>query len=543
MMKYQRAQPFLTLVIPLVIVSLCFFSDVAAQTTAPIAKQTEPGPLSVEQQPTAPQVVTVLHKLNGLKMLRLLLRSGQAGGAVATMDDAFEMTGKVHTNIIAGLTLADGQTVVAWLPEAEVEVESPVPPMARPKVFDLPSSAITAPPAPAAGFAMALPGAPDLTIVERSGQRHPAHYVGLDGKTGLSLLKLSGPSLTVTSNAEGEDAAVGQRLRLFSPEPAPHVESHPRPSGASGAIYVRIGETEGWVVSIARDPAGRVSRLRVKSAKLSPANIGAIAVNDSGQTVGIVDDVAGSEASILPPAVIHDAAQRIMARQSSVPRPWLGVRGESVAASALEQILRNGWKRQDALSLFGDQRGILLTSVVPGSPAALAALRPGDVILQVNDGEVRSEDDFSSLLDEAGGGNPVRFTVVRPDRVGPEALVVRLSQSLDRLFAARMLAGADPRGGVTNPLLARGIETIAIGPGVGTRPGSSRGLLVVYVQPEVPAFMAGLRAGDVIEALNGRSISATTAAETGQILKTRSYTLNVVRNKQKLVFTVATPKK
>jgi S1-C subfamily serine protease len=546
MMKNKRAQLFLALeiplVIPLVILGLLLFSAVAAQTAA-TTKRGDAGPLIVEPQPSAPQVVTVLHKLNGLKMLRLLLRSGQAVGAVATMDDAFEMTGKVHTNIIAGLTLDDGQTIVAWLPEAEVEVESPFPPMARPKVFDFPLSASTVSSASTGGFAVALPGAPDLMIVERDGQRHTAHYIGLDGITGLSLLKLSGQSLPVAIDANGQELSVGQRMRLFSPEPAPRAGSNSSTSGASSAIYVRIGETAGQVVSIARDPAGRVSRIRVKSAKLSRANIGAIAVNDSGQTVGIVDDVEGSEAGILPAAVIRGATQRVMAHQSSVPRPWLGVRGEPVAGTALEQILRNGWKRQDAMSLFGDRRGILLTSVVPGSPAAQAALRPGDVILQVNNGEVQSEDDFSSLLDEAGGGNPVRFTVVRPDRVGPEALVVKLSQSLDRLFAARMLTGADPRGMVGNPLLARGIETIAIGPRVGTRPGSSRGLLVVYVQPEVPAFKAGLRPGDVIEALNGRFISTTTAAETGQILKTRSYTLNVVRNKQKLVFTVVTPQK
>src|SRR5437773_5852794 len=33
-------------------------------------------------------------------------------------------------------------------------------------------------------------------------------------------------------------------------------------------------------------------------------------------------------------------------------------------------------------SLFEQHRGILLTSVAPGSPAAVAALRPGDVILR-----------------------------------------------------------------------------------------------------------------------------------------------------------------
>ena len=272
-------------------------------------------------------------------------------------------------------------------------------------------------------------------------------------------------------------------MRLFSPEPAPRAESRASASGATSAIYVRIGETEGQVVSVARGASGRLSRIRVKSSKLSAANIGAIAVNDLGQTVGIVDGVEGSEASVLPPEVIRGAAQRVIARQSSVPRPWLGVRGEPVAGTPFEQIMRNGWKRENAMALFGDQRGILLTWVVPGSPAALAALRPGDVILQVNDGEVKSEDDFSSV-EEVGGGNQVRFTVVRPDQIAPQAIAVKLSGSPDPSFANKMSAGRGPHAVVTNPLLERGIETIAIRPKVTARPGTSVGLLVVYVQPE-----------------------------------------------------------
>ena len=187
------------------------------------------------------------------------------------------------------------------------------------------------------------------------------------------------------------------------------------------------------------------------------------------------------------------------------------------------------------MTLFADQRGILLTTVVPGSPAALAAMRPGDVILRVNDGEVKSEDDFSLLLDEAVGGNPVRFTLVRPDRVGPEAVVVKLSESVDPLFAVKLLESRRPRVAVTRPLLDRGIETVAIRPRGATRLGALSGLLVVYVQPQTPAFKAGLQAGDVIEAIDGQPISTTSPAPK---IQRASYTLNVVRNKQKLVFTV-----
>ena len=68
-----------------------------------------------------------------------------------------------------------------------------------------------------------------------------------------------------------------------------------------------------------------------------------------------------------------------------------------------------------------------------GSPAEIAALRAGDVIVRVNNSEVKSTDDFSLLL-EAAGESPVRFTVVRPDHPDPASVTVRLSEGFDPSF-------------------------------------------------------------------------------------------------------------
>src|SRR5688572_15193692 len=79
---------------------------------------------AADRKSSAPQVVTVVHRLNGLKMVRLLLRNQQEVEAIANLDDAFKLMDDVHTNVIAGLALEDGQTVAAWLPEWEVEFPS-----------------------------------------------------------------------------------------------------------------------------------------------------------------------------------------------------------------------------------------------------------------------------------------------------------------------------------------------------------------------------------------------------------------------------------
>ena len=74
--------------------------------------------------------------------------------------------------------------------------------------------------------------------------------------------------------------------------------------------------------------------------------------------------------------------------------------------------------------------------MAPGSPASLAQLKPGDVILSVNDGFVRSAEDFSFLLDEAGPGSLLHFTVAKPGKEVSEALEIearRVALSIVRL--------------------------------------------------------------------------------------------------------------
>src|SRR5258708_34308254 len=54
-----------------------------------------------DQRAVAPQVVTIVHRLSGIKMLRFLLRQSGAAGTVA-MIDQLSITSDAHASIIAG---------------------------------------------------------------------------------------------------------------------------------------------------------------------------------------------------------------------------------------------------------------------------------------------------------------------------------------------------------------------------------------------------------------------------------------------------------
>jgi S1-C subfamily serine protease len=129
-------------------------------------------------------------------------------------------------------------------------------------------------------------------------------------------------------------------------------------------------------------------------------------------------------------------------------------------------------------------------------------------------------------------------------------LELKLSESPDPFFGLRRPEnfgrsfgpGFAPKG-VAPGLMAQGIETIAIMPRIAEmRFGANGGLLVVSISPTTAAFKAGLRAGDVIESIDGQPVYS--GSETMMLPKApgaRS-TFNVVRNKQKLTVTIPTSK-
>jgi serine protease Do len=73
-------------------------------------------------------------------------------------------------------------------------------------------------------------------------------------------------------------------------------------------------------------------------------------------------------------------------------------------------------------------QGVLLTEVAPGTPAAVAGLRSGDIVARISQHEVRSVEDMSLLLQELGSNSVARFTVLRA-AAPPLDLSVRLSEA------------------------------------------------------------------------------------------------------------------
>ena len=470
-----------------------------------------------DQEPVAPQVVTIVHRLNGAKLLRYLLRESGERGTVETIDPE-AIINEVHASIIAGWALEDGKTIAARLPQAAAEFE-----VTR-GAGTLTTGAPESPAEAGTRRTMRLPRPqPDLTVMTQDGRTFGARYVGLDGQTGLSVLQLAGPALNVAPAVMNTKVVEGKKAQLLAPERVPD-ESAPY------MILVRIGKTDAKIAKLANLKAQQTERLTLRAAKLSPNVIGGVACDESGRTLGIVDAIEGNEARVLSAEMVRAATQRVLAQQTSVPRPLLGIRGEAVDTAARKALLEFGWNEDQFSELIRKQVGILLTSVVPGTPAAIANLHPGDIIVSVDDNEVKGAEEFSTMLRRAGSGEQVHFVVQRPSTPKAVSMDVKLGGSFQPIFEWQfdMPPFAKGPGG----LKTFGIETVALS--TKSVPQSrSTGLLVVAIEPESAAGRSGLREGDLIESIDGRTVGRGVWTFAFPFNRKEKHVFSVVREREK----------
>jgi serine protease Do len=191
-------------------------------------------------------------------------------------------------------------------------------------------------------------------------------------------------------------------------------------------------------------------------------------------------------------------------------------------------------------------RGVLIRSVEADSPAERAGLKANDVILQFNKQDVIGVAQLTRLVNETPVGRSVDITVRRENReqtfkvtseqapllsrfriqspgVNFESLRDNISQKLQP-FQIITTASATQLGIQANTLTPQLREFFGV--------KGSDGVLVASVQTDSVAARAGLMAGDVITAIDGRSVSNTADFSREMRSRGQSFTIRIVRNKQ-----------
>ena len=224
------------------------------------------------------------------------------------------------------------------------------------------------------------------------GREFAVDVVGTDPLSDLAVLRTDGTELEPAELGDADALQVGQLVVAIG-----------NPNGFGSSVTAGVVSALGRSLPTRR---GRVVDSVIQTdAALNPGNSGGALADGSGRVVGINTAVAGVGLGLAVP--INRTTRGIVSAlmtEGRVRRAYLGLAGGS---RPLPPRLA---------ARLGRRTAVEVVEVVEGSPAALGGLRPEDLIVALDGGEVRGVDDIQRVMTAERIGEAVTATVVRQER-------------------------------------------------------------------------------------------------------------------------------
>lgn len=306
-----------------------------------------------------------------------------------------------------------------------------------------------------------------------------ATLVGVFDEADLALIKIDAHGLPALPFADYGKLRQGEVVFAFG-----------SPAGLQNSVSM------GVVSSIARqlDPDSPLLYIQTDT-PINPGSSGGPLVNTAGEIVGlntfILSQSGGNEGIgfAIPGILVHWVFEQLR-KYGHVHRPVMGVGLQTITPTLAA-----------ALKLPRDS-GVLVSDVLPGSPAESAGLKVNDILLSVNGRPLDNVAAMMGVAFEYGSGQRLRLRVLRGgEELSFDIVPVEVKHPEDRLVDL-----ADPTKGLIPRL---GILGVTVDKRTATLTGDLRqpsGVIVAARVQDPVAVRTGLEAGDVIHEINGSSV-------------------------------------
>jgi S1-C subfamily serine protease len=235
-------------------------------------------------------------------------------------------------------------------------------------------------------------GASDLFVNLADGRRLRADLVGEDPHTDLAVIRVSSDPLPHLPLADSDRVRPGQiAIALGSPMGFQQTVTAGIVSGLGRSLRTQSGRS--------------IDNIIQTDAALNPGNSGGPLINSRAEVIGVNTAIIRPAQGICF-AIASNLARWVagwLIKDGRIRRSYLGVGGQT--APLLRTVARNHHLGQDT--------GVMVSHLAPDSPAVVAGLREGDIIIALDTHPIRTVSDLHQLLTADYIDLPAALTVIR----------------------------------------------------------------------------------------------------------------------------------
>ena len=305
-----------------------------------------------------------------------------------------------------------------------------------------------------------------IEVAFSDGTKLEAEIVGRDPKTDIALIRVETDEKLFALPLGDSDAV----------RPGDWVVAIGNPFGLEHTVTAGIVSAKHRFIG-----QGSYDDFIQTDAAINPGNSGGPLINLSGEVIGM-NTAINPRANTIGFAVPINMAKTILPQLRSaghVTRGWLGVVIQRITPELAE-----------ALDL-DDEKGALVSRVMPDGPAADAGIERGDVIVAFDGHQVTEMNDLPRIVASTPVDKKVKLVLLRDGkRKTLKVKVAKLDEPAVSRLAAAEKGGADSLGLRVQDLTAELAARLGV--------DEDHGVVVTAVQPGSPASDAGLRREDVI---------------------------------------------